>query len=102
MAQGFQPDSCSTTAQTREGSSEYAAAAFRARETSWAGGVISVPCCRAATSLPAGAVHVNEAHAGRQVERNPVMRGNAVQGIVDVRQMVHGDIADKGAVDFVV
>jgi hypothetical protein len=48
------------------------------------------------------AVQVDEAHQGRFVERNSLSRGDFVQRVIDVRQMICGDVADEGSHDFVV
>jgi hypothetical protein len=48
------------------------------------------------------AVEVHEADQGRFVEGNSLPRGDFVQRVVNVRQMVGGDVADEGAHDFVV
>src|SRR5262249_46304967 len=44
MANGFQADSCSMTAQTSAGSSDSAAACLRARAMSWGGGLMGGFC----------------------------------------------------------
>jgi len=48
------------------------------------------------------AVEINEADEGSFVERNSLPRGDFVKRIVDVRQMIRGDVANEGARDFVV
>lgn len=48
------------------------------------------------------AVEVDEADEGRFVEGNSLPGGDFVQRVVNVRQMVCGDIVDEGARDFVV
>ena len=56
----------------------------------------------AATSLPARAVDIDEADHGREAELDTLMLGDAVQRIINVRQVIRGDVADECAVDFVV
>ena len=36
------------------------------------------------------------------MQRNSLPRGDFVQGVVDMRQMIRGDVAHEGAGDFVV
>lgn len=48
------------------------------------------------------AVEVDETHEGSFVEGNSLPRGDFVQRVVNVRQMIGGDVADEGAHDFVV
>lgn len=50
----------------------------------------------------AAAVEVDETDEGRFIERNSLPRRNFVQRVVDVRQMIRGNITDKGADDFVI
>src|SRR2546429_316490 len=48
------------------------------------------------------AVQIDEADQGRLVERNSLPRGDFVQRVVNVRQMVRGNVADESADDFVI
>jgi len=47
-------------------------------------------------------VEVDESHQGRFVEGNSLLRGDFVERVVNVRQVIGGDIADEGARDFVI
>jgi len=47
-------------------------------------------------------VQVHKADEGRIVEFNSLLGGDFLQRIVDVRQMISGDVAHEGARDFVV
>src|SRR5713226_3423934 len=106
MAQGFQADSCSTTAQTSAGSSDCAKAALRASAMSWAGNAIvlanSTACGLLTASALAAGVEIDELDERRFVELNSLLRGDFQQRGVDVRQMIGGDVAHEGAGDFVV
>ncbi|PYU11272.1 MAG: hypothetical protein DMG37_17455 [Acidobacteria bacterium] len=48
------------------------------------------------------AVQIDEADQGRLVESNSLPRGDFVQRVVNVRQMVRGNVADESADDFVI
>lgn len=48
------------------------------------------------------AIEVDEADEGRFVEGNSLPRSDFVQRVVNVRQMICGDVADEGAHDFVI
>lgn len=48
------------------------------------------------------AVQVDETHEGRFVEPDSLPRGDFVERVVDVRQMIGGDVVDEGTRDFVV
>ena len=48
------------------------------------------------------AVEVDEADEGRFVEGNSLPRGDFVQRIVNVRQVIRGDVADESTSDFVI
>jgi hypothetical protein len=48
------------------------------------------------------AVEVNEADERRFVERNSLPRGDFVKRVVNVRQVIGGDVANEGARDFIV
>src|SRR6267143_7207064 len=78
MAQGFHADSCSMMAQTSAGSSG---------------------CSSLGVAV---AVQVHKSNEGRFVEFNSLLGGDFLQRVVDVRQMIRGDIANKGAGDFVI
>jgi hypothetical protein len=47
------------------------------------------------------AVQVHEADHGRVVELNSLPRGDLLKRVVDVRQMIDGDVMDKGVRDFI-
>src|SRR3972149_11459483 len=49
-----------------------------------------------------GAVQLEEADWRRLVEFDLQVRGDEAQRVIDVRQMIDGHIADKGALDFLV
>src|SRR5277367_3871522 len=92
MAQGFQPDSCSTTAQTRAGSMDWAAAARLAMATRW----------RGTPKLgPPPAAEIDEMNHGQFMQRNSLLEADGGQRRVDVRQVVEGDVADAGGYDVV-
>src|SRR5258707_14412685 len=78
MAQGFQADSCSTTAQTSAGSSDCAKAALRASAMSWAGNDIERMTCqgytRGYTLGPYGA----KCEPRHPLRRNSVAKSRAV------------------------
>jgi len=46
------------------------------------------------------AVQIHKAYERRFVQFNSLVRGDFLQRVVDVRQMVCGDVADEGAHDF--
>ena len=48
------------------------------------------------------AVEIEEADHRRFVQRNSLLGGDFLQRVVDVRQMIGGDVAHEGARDFVV
>src|SRR5277367_1498821 len=123
MAQLFQADSCSMTAQTKAGSSDCVAAALRASATSCGGEVIcddqgrlgkaSCRCeCKSRTKnriklearsiVVTATVKFDEAHERRLVELNSLLAGDGVERRIDVRQMICGDVVYKRANDFVV
>src|SRR6266852_8494027 len=55
--------------------------------------------------LPAAAtrmIEIDELDHRGFVERNSLLRGDFLQRVVDVRQMIGGDVAHEGAGDFVV
>ena len=48
------------------------------------------------------AVQIDEADQGRLVESNSLPRGDFVQRVINVRQMVRGNVADESAHNFVI
>src|SRR5579859_5371737 len=118
MAQGFQPDSCSMTAQTSAGSRDCPEAVLRASVRSCDGALLNICERRKKNGSGFGkkpqpkedpplrmavvTVEIDEADEGRFVERNSLPRGDFVERVVNVRQMIGGDIANEGAHDFVV
>ena len=48
------------------------------------------------------AVQVHETHERRGIERNSLLLGDGAQRVVNVRQMICGDVMDKSAVYFIV
>lgn len=47
-------------------------------------------------------VQVDEAEEGRIFERNSLLRCDLAQRGINVRQMICGDVANEGAIDFVI
>src|SRR5260370_40866603 len=83
----------------KPGHSEFIACRKRMR---WGGSGCPTACALLVASALAAGVEIDELDERRFVELNSLLCGDFLQRVVDVRQMIGGDVAHEGAGDFVV
>src|SRR5260370_34576317 len=83
----------------KPGQREFIACRKRMR---WGGSGCPTACALLVASALAAGVEIDELDERRFVELNSLLGGDFLQRVVDVRQMIGGDVAHEGAGDFVV